>query len=93
MASLKALSTYQETRPRTLQQCVDELKREARIRRQCYDRWVAEGKVSYTDAIDRLMRLESAAHYLALEAAAQEQNQTEENNNAPVNITPLTAAV
>lgn len=45
---------------RPVQQMVDEMQREAEVRRRIYDRWVGEGKLSRSDAHDRLERLLSA---------------------------------
>lgn len=47
---------------RNLEEQVSELERELAVRKRCYDRWVAEGKLSRVDARDRLERLQSALH-------------------------------
>jgi hypothetical protein len=49
---------------RSLEEAIDEVKRELDVRRRVYDRWAAEGKVSRTDAKDRFARLFSALYYL-----------------------------
>jgi len=49
---------------RPLMECIDELGRELMLRQRCYDRWVAEGRLSATDAADRLARHESAMAFL-----------------------------
>jgi hypothetical protein len=45
-------------------EAVSEVQREIEVRRRLYDRWVAEGKLSWVDADDRLSRLQSALQYL-----------------------------
>lgn len=50
---------------------IDELKRELRIRKLCYDRWVAEGKISWTQGRDQFHRLFSAIAWLEQFASSQ----------------------
>lgn len=45
---------------RPLEEALSELEREAQIRKRCFDRWIADGRLSYTDAKDRQERLLSA---------------------------------
>ena len=45
---------------RTHQEAADELQRELNLRSRCFPRWIAEGRVSRTDAQDRLDRIASA---------------------------------
>lgn len=45
---------------RSVAEAADELRRELEIRRRCFDRWVSEGRLSLTDAHDRLERLLTA---------------------------------
>lgn len=49
---------------RGLQEAVDEVERELNVRRRCFGRWVEEGKVSRTDAQDRIDRLATALEAL-----------------------------
>jgi hypothetical protein len=49
---------------RPLNEAVAEITREANVRFKCFDRWVADGKLSEVDARDRLERIISAWHYL-----------------------------
>lgn len=49
---------------RTKEEALDELQREFNVRARCFPRWVAEGRVSRTDAQDRLDRLGSAIEFL-----------------------------
>lgn len=42
---------------RDYQQCMDELTREVDVRRRIFDEWVSKGRLSWTDAHDRLERL------------------------------------
>lgn len=45
---------------RNQQEAVDEVNRELNVRCRCFPRWITEGRVSRTDAQDRLDRLASA---------------------------------
>jgi len=42
----------------------DELERELNVRIRCFPRWVAEGRMCRTDAVDRLDRLHTAVALL-----------------------------
>jgi len=58
---------------RPLSEALDELEREWFLRQRCYDRWVAEKRISQTDASDRLARQESAIYHLTKFAEASEE--------------------
>lgn len=47
-----------------LQASVDELQREIDTRKRLYDRWLAEGKVTWQEAHDRMTRLMGAQQFL-----------------------------
>ena len=49
---------------RSLTEAVDELFRELQVRKRCFPKWVDEGRISRTDAQDRIARQESALAYL-----------------------------
>ena len=49
---------------RSLTEAVDEIFRELQVRKRCFPKWVDEGKISRTDAQDRIARQESALAYL-----------------------------
>lgn len=49
---------------RSLEEAASELDREIKVRVRCYDRWIADGKLSTVDARDRLERMQSALAYL-----------------------------
>jgi hypothetical protein len=49
---------------RDIHQAIAEVERECNVRFKCFDRWVADGRLSEVDARDRLERLISAWHYL-----------------------------
>src|SRR5271154_1611572 len=49
-----------------LQSAYDEVFRELAVRRRCFPRWVTEGRLSMTDAADRLARQERALKLLRL---------------------------
>ena len=53
-------------RYRGLQEAVDELERELTVRSRCFPRWVTEGRVSRSDAIDRLDRMATAHRLCSL---------------------------
>jgi hypothetical protein len=48
----------------TVDEALSEIEREIAVRQRCFDRWVADGKLSYVDARDRLRRLISAWHFV-----------------------------
>jgi hypothetical protein len=49
---------------RDMQEARDELAREYAVRSRCFPRWIKEGRLSTTDAQDRLDRLASAIEFL-----------------------------
>lgn len=49
---------------RSLTEAIDEVFRELQVRRRCFPKWCDEGKISRTDAQDRIARQESALAYL-----------------------------
>ena len=49
---------------RSPQEAADELQRELAVRQRCFPSWVEQGRLSRTEARDRLERMESALHYL-----------------------------
>lgn len=49
---------------RSVDEALSEIEREAHIRLKCFDKWVAEGRLSWVDAFDRLERLMSAVKHL-----------------------------
>lgn len=49
---------------RTLEEAQSEVERECEVRKRCFDRWVAEGRLSRIDANDRLERMISANIFL-----------------------------
>lgn len=63
---------------RHIQEAVDEVERELNVRRRCFPRWVAEGRVSRTDAQDRIDRLATALEVLngAKDAMARQTSTT-----------------
>ena len=56
------ISTNQPSR--SLTEAIDELFRELQVRKRCFPKWVDEGRISRTDAQDRIARQESALAYL-----------------------------
>jgi hypothetical protein len=51
---------------RSFQEALDELAREIQVRERCFPKWINEGRVSNSDAKDRLQRLIKAAEVLQL---------------------------
>ena len=49
---------------RSLTEAIDEIFRELQVRKRCFPKWVDEGRISRTDAQDRIARQESALAYL-----------------------------
>jgi polyhydroxyalkanoate synthesis regulator phasin len=56
----------------TVADAVQEVEREANVRMKCYDRWVAEGKMSLEEARKRMNAIVSAWHYLSDTEQARE---------------------
>lgn len=54
----------QVQRERSFEEALDELQREFNVRQRCFPRWITEGRVSRTDAQDRLDRLATAIEEL-----------------------------
>ena len=57
--------TMEPKRERSQQEALDELQRELNVRKRCFPRWVGDGRVSATDAQDRIDRLATAITLLA----------------------------
>lgn len=56
---------------RCADEAISEIERELHIRYRCYERWIKDGKLSDTDAIDRIDRLETAVALLQAVAARE----------------------
>jgi len=56
----------------TLDDARKEIERESNVRMKCYDRWVAEGKMTQTEADTRMGSLVAAWHFLADTEQGQE---------------------
>lgn len=54
------------------QAALDELYRELQVRKRCFPRWVEDGRISRTDAQDRLNRMHTA-HELLKAAMEKEE--------------------
>ena len=48
----------------SIEEAADEIERELQVRFRCYDRWVADGKLTDTEARRRYGQLYSALQYL-----------------------------
>lgn len=49
---------------RTLGEAIDEVEREFNVRERCFPKWVQDGRLTKTDAKDRLERLGAACYFL-----------------------------
>lgn len=49
---------------RTVAEAISECRRELQVRRRCFDRWVADGKLDQIEATDRTERLDAAIVFL-----------------------------
>lgn len=56
---------------RTPVEALDELNREFNVRSRCFPRWIADGRVSKTDAQDRIDRLATAIELLSQQLATE----------------------
>lgn len=72
---------------RSLEEATSEIQREMDVRRRLFDKWVYEGRMSYTDAHDRLERLMTALTYLIELSKQQDEEQAERE---PITSTPNT---
>jgi len=62
---------------RPIGEAVDELVRETNVRIRCFPRWIDDGRVSKTDAKDRLERIQSALTLLQWLDARFEESEAE----------------
>lgn len=67
---------------RSIKEATAEVEREIGVRRKIFDRWVAENKMSWMDAHDRLERMLSALHHL-IEYSSELDKAAERNTNPP----------
>lgn len=63
-AEFETMTTGTTINTRSAREAHSEVMRELGVRRRCYGRWVADGKLSDIDAQDRLERLEKAAEII-----------------------------
>lgn len=47
-----------------LEEAWSEVEREIQVRVRVYDKWIADGKLAWADARDRLARMQQASRYL-----------------------------
>lgn len=67
----------------SLQACIDELTREIDTRKRLYDRWLAEGKLTWTEANERMCRLMGAHQFLLQHVPGEAQLKIEKPAQAP----------
>jgi hypothetical protein len=64
------MNDYMEPKTvRTITEAIDEVHRELCVRKRCFPRWITDGRVSKTDAQDRIDRLATAFDLLTTLAA------------------------
>lgn len=65
--AIKKFSAYVhgQSAGRSMQEAADEVQREIDVRRRLYDKWTQEGRMSWTEAHDRLERLMAAHQFLS----------------------------
>ena len=68
---------------RSLTEAIDEIFRELQVRKRCFPRWIEDGKISRTDAQDRLARQESALAYLESLRPAESSPSAEPQEGGP----------
>ncbi len=66
---------------RSPSEALDEVARELAVRERCFPRWIKEGRISRTDAVDRLQRLTKAA-FLLNESVNPSPTTTEEQGGS-----------
>lgn len=70
-ARVDALNSTKAPNGRSFEECHDELQREFNVRERCFPKWVQDGRLSKSDAKDRIERLGGALYFfkLALDGA------------------------
>lgn len=68
---------------RSLTEAIDEIFRELQVRKRCFPKWVDEGRISRTDAQDRIARQESALAYLESLRPTESSPAAEPQNGRP----------
>jgi hypothetical protein len=72
---------------RDKQQALDEINRELNVRRRCFNRWIAEGRLSQSDAQDRIDRLATAAELLSAVAETKVEVKSPTSNGKNTRLT------
>lgn len=65
---------------RNIDEAIAEIQREMDVRKRIFDKWVADSKISWMDAHDRMERLMSALHLLIQYSKALDQANAEDIN-------------
>jgi hypothetical protein len=75
---------------RTLGEAVDEVEREFNVRERCFPKWIQDGRLTKTDAKDRLERLGAACYFLRALLAGDVESCVEAmgNSQQPPRILP-----
>lgn len=68
---------------RSLTEAIDEVFRELQVRKRCFPRWIEDGRISRTDAQDRIARQESALAYLESLRPAESSPAAEPQEGGP----------
>jgi len=64
--AIKAQAELDATDVEQIQVALDEVNRELQVRERCFPRWIAEARISKSDAKDRLERQKYAAKLLQM---------------------------
>ena len=68
---------------RSLTEAIDEVFRELQVRKRCFPKWIDDGKISRTDAQDRIARQESALAYLESLRSAESSPAPQQEEGRP----------
>lgn len=73
---------------RTLGEAIDEVEREFNVRERCFPKWVTEGRLTRSDAKDRLERLGAACYFLRCLLAGDVESCVEAMGNSKPTSAP-----
>lgn len=71
---------------RSIEEALDEVAREIAVRERCFPRWITEGRISKSDAKDRLQRMLKAAFLLDAQVQLSTESVPAEHSTAPASV-------
>lgn len=83
--------TPRQNGKRTIEEAISELQREMDVRKRLFDRWVAEGRMSWVEAHDRMERHLSALAWLIQYSNEMDQAAREASAEATTALSSLPA--